>query len=91
MSAMRSLVHRASLTRGLLSSAPVCLPAAYTTRFRRRFHSSPVPWGIRSQILKDVGEGITEVQVIQWYVEEGARIEEWKPLCQYQSDKAIDD
>ncbi|WEW60704.1 2-oxoacid dehydrogenase acyltransferase [Emydomyces testavorans] len=60
-------------------------------RFRRRFHSTPVPWGIRSQVLKDVGEGITEVQIIQWYVEEGARIEEWKPLCQYQSDKAVDD
>lgn len=37
------------------------------------------------------GIGITEVQIIQWYVEEGARIEEWKPLCQYQSDKAVDD
>jgi hypothetical protein len=35
--------------------------------------------------------GITEVQIIQWYVEEGARVEEWKPLCQYQSDKAVDD
>ena len=35
--------------------------------------------------------GITEVQIIQWYVEEGAYIEEWKPLCQYQSDKAVDD
>ncbi|KAI9038051.1 putative 2-oxo acid dehydrogenases acyltransferase [Aspergillus affinis] len=34
---------------------------------------------------------ITEVQIIQWYVEEGAYIEEWKPLCQYQSDKAVDD
>ena len=35
--------------------------------------------------------GITEVQIIQWYVQEGARIEEWAPLCQYQSDKAVDD
>jgi hypothetical protein len=35
--------------------------------------------------------GITEVQIIQWYVEEGAHIEEWKPLFQYQSDKAVDD
>lgn len=25
------------------------------------------------------------------YVEEGAHIEEWNPLCQYQSDKAVDD
>ena len=35
--------------------------------------------------------GITEIQIIQWYVQEGARIEEWSPLCQYQSDKAVDD
>ncbi|KAI5281059.1 hypothetical protein KEM54_003411 [Ascosphaera aggregata] len=58
---------------------------------RRRFHSSPLSRATKSQILKDVGEGISEVQIIQWYVEEGARIEEWSPLCQYQSDKAVDD
>ncbi|KAJ9294084.1 hypothetical protein DTO271G3_7212 [Paecilomyces variotii] len=57
----------------------------------RRFHSSPILSGVRSQVLKDVGEGIMEVQIIQWYVEEGAHVEEWKPLCQYQSDKAVDD
>ncbi|QQK45908.1 Biotin-dependent 2-oxo acid dehydrogenases acyltransferase, putative [Penicillium digitatum] len=57
----------------------------------RKFHASSLLWGIKSQILKDVGEGITEVQIIQWYVEEGAHVEEWKPLCQYQSDKAVDD
>ncbi|OOQ90994.1 putative 2-oxo acid dehydrogenase acyltransferase [Penicillium brasilianum] len=57
----------------------------------RAFHAGPSLWGVKSQILKDVGEGITEVQIIQWYVEEGAHIEEWKPLCQYQSDKAVDD
>ncbi|KAL4910647.1 hypothetical protein BDW74DRAFT_1109 [Aspergillus multicolor] len=58
---------------------------------RRSFHAALALEGIRSQVLKDVGEGITEVQIIQWYVEEGARVEEWKPLCQYQSDKAVDD
>ncbi|KAJ5570151.1 uncharacterized protein N7459_009581 [Penicillium hispanicum] len=57
----------------------------------RGLHAGRSLWAIKSQILKDVGEGITEVQVIQWYVEEGAHIEEWKPLCQYQSDKAVDD
>lgn len=31
------------------------------------------------------------MQIIQWYVQEGARVEEWAPLCQYQSDKAVDD
>ncbi|KAJ5149737.1 hypothetical protein N7448_001315 [Penicillium atrosanguineum] len=57
----------------------------------RGFHAGSALLGVRSQILKDVGEGITEVQIIQWYVEEGAHIEEWKPLFQYQSDKAVDD
>ncbi|KAI1966703.1 hypothetical protein LOZ58_000191 [Ophidiomyces ophidiicola] len=85
-----------SLSRVLHSRASSAriLPAAGiggAQRSRRRFHASPAAWGIRSQVLKDVGEGITEVQIIQWYVQEGARIEEWKPLCQYQSDKAVDD
>lgn len=90
----------------LLPIVPTSLPGSY-----RRLHISPAWWAIKSQVLKDVGEGerdlpwhqfcdrsyihcspgITEVQIIQWYVEEGARVEEWKPLCQYQSDKAVDD
>ncbi|EEP80513.1 conserved hypothetical protein [Uncinocarpus reesii 1704] len=94
---MGSLYCRGSLSKALKSRISLrILPAApqlsgFNHRSRRRFHSTPAPWGIRSQILKDVGEGITEVQIIQWYVEEGARVEEWKPLCQYQSDKAVDD
>ncbi|KAL1956645.1 hypothetical protein VTO42DRAFT_6992 [Malbranchea cinnamomea] len=69
---------------------PVAVSVPFS-RSRRQFHCTPAPWGIRSQILKDVGEGITEIQIIQWYVQEGARVEEWAPLCQYQSDKAVDD
>ncbi|KAI9371466.1 2-oxoacid dehydrogenases acyltransferase-domain-containing protein [Aspergillus egyptiacus] len=68
----------------IVRSPAFCLP-------RRNFHAALALSGIRSQVLRDVGEGITEVQIIQWYVEEGARVEEWKPLCQYQSDKAVDD
>ncbi|PGH16249.1 hypothetical protein AJ80_05272 [Polytolypa hystricis UAMH7299] len=71
--------------------APYLSSNGHSRSARRCFSQSPIPWGIRSQVLKDVGEGITEVQIIQWYVQEGARIEEWKPLCQYQSDKAVDD
>ncbi|EYE92703.1 putative 2-oxo acid dehydrogenases acyltransferase [Aspergillus ruber CBS 135680] len=67
------------------------LSPALSTIPRRRFHAASSLWSIKSQVLKDVGEGITEVQIIQWYVEEGAHIEEWNPLCQYQSDKAVDD
>ncbi|EEA20355.1 hypothetical protein TMatcc_000341 [Talaromyces marneffei ATCC 18224] len=91
---MRSLGHSRrllcrSIPRGASTIAPAFVNLA--VRHRRGFHNSSPLWGIRSQVLKDVGEGITEVQIIQWYVEEGAHVEEWKPLCQYQSDKAVDD
>ncbi|KAJ5089487.1 hypothetical protein N7532_008171 [Penicillium argentinense] len=83
---------------GILRVSRPCRPQTLLrTRYpispalNRGFHAAPWLLGPRSQILKDVGEGITEVQIIQWYVEEGAHIEEWAPLCQYQSDKAVDD
>ncbi|EED24257.1 biotin-dependent 2-oxo acid dehydrogenases acyltransferase, putative [Talaromyces stipitatus ATCC 10500] len=90
---MRSLGHSSrllcrSVSRGTRPITPAFLNL---DRHRRAFHGSTAFWGVRSQVLKDVGEGITEVQIIQWYVEEGAHVEEWKPLCQYQSDKAVDD
>ncbi|KAJ5496148.1 Lipoamide acyltransferase [Penicillium diatomitis] len=84
---MNVLRTGANVPRILRSSQPRSL---LRTHFRiqpapsRAFHAGPSLWGIKSQILKDV-------QIIQWYVEEGAHIEEWKPLCQYQSDKAVDD
>lgn len=92
---------------------PMVSPHSSILLPRRTFHAAPALWSVKSQVLKDVGEGesmrvrlsstiqstylnllllgITEVQIIQWYVEEGAHIDEWNPLCQYQSDKAVDD
>lgn len=32
--------------------------------------------------------GIKEVQIIQWFVEPGARVEQFDKLCEVQSDKA---
>ncbi|OQD72486.1 hypothetical protein PENDEC_c021G04518 [Penicillium decumbens] len=91
---MNILRSGASIPRILRSSHPQSLPrirGSIPPVTSRGFHAGSALLGIRSQILKDVGEGITEVQIIQWYVEEGAHIEEWKPLFQYQSDKAVDD
>lgn len=53
-----------------------------------RFHTYSPRLAKRVHKLTDVGEGTKEVQIIQWYVEEGARVEEWAKLCEVQSDKA---
>ena len=34
------------------------------------------------------GKGIKEVQIIQWFVEPEARVEQFDKLCEVQSDKA---
>jgi 2-oxoisovalerate dehydrogenase E2 component (dihydrolipoyl transacylase) len=43
---------------------------------------------VKPVLLADIGEGIVECEVIQWFVEPGARVEEFSPLCEVQSDKA---
>ena len=71
---------------------------------RRRFHSSPRLKVVKPYLLADIGEGrsatrivtdwrlmsigITECQVIQWFVKPGARVEQFDPICEVQSDKA---
>ncbi len=56
--------------------------------FRRKFQSAARCLAIHTQKLGDVGEGITECMLNMWFVEEGARVEEWDKLCEMQSDKA---
>lgn len=55
---------------------------------RRAFHASPVPFVVKPFLLADIGEGITECQLIQWFVQPGARVEQFDKLCEVQSDKA---
>ncbi|TQV96835.1 hypothetical protein V2A60_000528 [Cordyceps javanica] len=54
----------------------------------RWFSESRRLYAIKPVLLADIGEGIVECEVIQWFVEPGARVEEFSPLCEVQSDKA---
>ncbi|OQV06577.1 2-oxoacid dehydrogenase acyltransferase catalytic domain-containing protein [Cladophialophora immunda] len=76
-----------------LATRPARLPRTYTPFLRagassRHFHATAQLDRIETHTLSDIGEGVKEVQIIQWFVEEGAPIEEWSPLCEVQSDKA---
>ena len=39
-------------------------------------------------MLADIGEGIAEVEVMQWFIKEGDTIEQFQNICEVQSDKA---
>ncbi|KAI0259313.1 2-oxoacid dehydrogenases acyltransferase-domain-containing protein [Gloeopeniophorella convolvens] len=56
------------------------------------FHASPAWWAARKVLqrfkLADIGEGITECEVIKWNVAPHSPIAAFEPLCEVQSDKA---
>ncbi|KAK7952473.1 2-oxoacid dehydrogenase acyltransferase [Apiospora aurea] len=52
------------------------------------FHSATRLQVVKPVLLADIGEGIVECEIIQWFVEPEARVEEFSPLCEVQSDKA---
>lgn len=56
--------------------------------FSRQFHASSRLDVVKPFLLADIGEGITECQLIQWFVQPGARVEQFDKICEVQSDKA---
>jgi 2-oxoisovalerate dehydrogenase E2 component (dihydrolipoyl transacylase) len=54
----------------------------------RSFHSSTPLNRLVPFLLADIGEGITEVEVLQWHVKEGNTVKQFDKLAEVQSDKA---
>lgn len=58
------------------------------SKLSKCFHSSRC---LKKEIafrLADIGEGIAEVEVMQWFVKEGDSIQQFQNVCEVQSDKA---
>uniref|UniRef100_H2YAV4 Dihydrolipoamide acetyltransferase component of pyruvate dehydrogenase complex n=1 Tax=Ciona savignyi TaxID=51511 RepID=H2YAV4_CIOSA len=57
-------------------------------RPRKHFHTSGFQCEIVQFKLADIGEGIKEAEMIEWFVNEGDHITQFQDLCEVQSDKS---
>ncbi|KAJ1023864.1 hypothetical protein NDA13_004698 [Ustilago tritici] len=70
------------------TSIPTIMGSSCTSL--RSFATTPrrLATEIKPYLLADVGEGITECEIIKWFVQPGAVVQEFDPICEVQSDKA---
>lgn len=87
--------------RTTLVLAPSCYAQSHLTRYRMRpwpatlhpacaFSTAAADDATHTVpfLLADIGEGIKEVELLQWYVGENDQVRQFDTLCEVQSDKA---
>src|SRR2546429_618962 len=73
---------------------PTRPPATKSCPFRMSIGSSrppisPSPMADQTFRLPDLGEGLTEAQLVAWRVEEGGQVDVNTPLCEVETAKAV--
>ncbi|PIL30795.1 hypothetical protein GSI_06963 [Ganoderma sinense ZZ0214-1] len=72
----------------MLFRQPVVLATRCRSLPRALFHSSRAHYALKRFKLADIGEGITEVELIKWNIKPSTPVNTFDPLCEVQSDKA---
>ncbi|KAK5870400.1 hypothetical protein PBY51_025037 [Eleginops maclovinus] len=71
------------------SVQPLSFRCERSLQLFRTLHTATVSRGPIVQFkLSDIGEGIMEVTVKEWYVKEGDKVSQFDSICEVQSDKA---
>ncbi|KAJ5934035.1 hypothetical protein N7466_003582 [Penicillium verhagenii] len=82
-------ILRRSLQLVNLSNLHLPVSGSVSARLRKNyFHTTPSRQAIKPYLLADIGEGITECRVVQWFVKPGDQVSQFDAICEVQSDKA---